>query len=51
MNKLVRMAAAILVGILLSVGILGCNTFRGVGKDLQRGGQAIENTAEKVQQQ
>jgi len=45
------MAAAILVGILLSVGILGCNTFRGVGKDLQRGGQAIENTAEKVQQQ
>lgn len=51
MNKHLRRAAAILVGVFLCVGILGCNTFRGVGKDLQRGGQAIENTAEKVQQQ
>ncbi len=27
---------------------LGCNTFRGAGKDIQRGGEAIENAAEST---
>jgi predicted small secreted protein len=27
----------------------GCNTFKGAGKDIQKGGQAVENAAEEVQ--
>lgn len=35
----------------LSAGLVfsGCNTFRGAGKDIQRGGEAIENAAEEAQ--
>jgi entericidin B len=39
----------VLVGILFGIGMSGCNTFRGAGKDIQRGGEAIENTAEDAQ--
>ena len=37
------MALGIVVG-----GIAGCNTVKGAGKDLQQGGQAIENAADRV---
>ena len=30
-------------------GTTGCNTFRGAGKDIQRGGEAIEDAADKTQ--
>lgn len=33
----------------VTVGILGCNTFKGAGKDIQRGGEAVENAAGKAQ--
>jgi entericidin B len=29
--------------------IVGCNTVAGAGKDLERGGEAIQNTARDVQ--
>ena len=29
--------------------LFGCNTVRGAGKDIQRGGQAIEDAADRVQ--
>jgi len=36
---------------LLYVGALtGCNTVEGLGKDLQRGGQEIQNTAKDTKQ-
>jgi len=28
--------------------IAGCNTFAGAGKDIQRGGEVIEDTAEET---
>jgi entericidin B len=28
-------------------GMAGCNTMSGVGKDVQKGGEKIENSAEK----
>jgi hypothetical protein len=31
------------------MGVLGCNTFRGAGKDIQRGGRAIEKAANDTQ--
>jgi predicted small secreted protein len=40
-----RLVVALVVGSLMSAGALGCNTVRGVGKDVQKGGQGIENAA------
>ena len=34
-----------LVCIALSVLLAGCNTFRGLGQDVQRAGAAVENAA------
>ncbi len=33
----------------LVLGLAGCNTVEGVGKDVQSGGKAIENAADKTQ--
>lgn len=40
--------------VLMALGMLGsvsaCNTFAGAGKDIQKGGQAVEDTARDVQE-
>ena len=36
-----------LVCITLSVLLTGCNTFRGLGQDVQKAGAAVENAAKK----
>ena len=41
------MATLMVVG--LVGGLAGCNTFAGAGKDIQRGGEAIEGAARDVQ--
>ncbi|GHA23907.1 entericidin A/B family lipoprotein [Oceanisphaera arctica] len=33
----------------LAVGLYGCNTFAGAGKDIQKGGEAVEGAARDVQ--
>jgi entericidin B len=33
----------------LAVGLSGCNTFAGAGKDIQQGGEAVEDAARDVQ--
>ncbi|CAG67695.1 MULTISPECIES: entericidin A/B family lipoprotein [Acinetobacter] len=39
------LAASVMVAFVLT----GCNTFKGVGKDVSRAGDAVTNTAEKTQ--
>jgi len=34
--------------VLLGTGSLGCNTFRGAGKDIQKGGEAVEDAADRA---
>jgi predicted small secreted protein len=35
---------------LLSIGLLiGCNTIQGAGQDIERGGEAVSDTAKDVQ--
>lgn len=37
-----------LIAIVLLAGfVAGCNTMKGVGKDLERGGEKIQDSAEK----
>jgi len=40
-----KLAAVVLIGGVL--GLVGCNTMSGAGKDIQAGGEALENSAEK----
>lgn len=50
MKTIMKVVAVLLVSALFGIGMLGCNTFRGAGKDIQRGGQAVENAADDAQQ-
>ena len=37
----------VLVTLALSVGVSGCSTVEGIGKDIQKGGEAIEKASKK----
>ena len=50
MNKLSRVVALTCVVALVALMAPGCNTVRGVGKDIKRGGEGIEKTADKTQE-
>lgn len=43
MNKLLALLLVITIG-----GLFGCNTMEGAGKDIQRGGDAVSDTARDV---
>ncbi|OTQ60236.1 entericidin A/B family lipoprotein [Gilliamella sp. A7] len=45
---MLRKVFILMVSIVMTTLIVGCNTFKGVGKDVQSGGKAITNTAENV---
>lgn len=36
--------------LVISVGLTACNTVKGVGKDVERGGEKMQGAAEKRQQ-
>ena len=40
---------ALLFCALLGTSVLGCNTIRGAGKDVERGGQGIQDAADNVE--
>lgn len=43
MKKISTMIAVLL----LSVGVSACNTISGMGKDVERGGEKVQNAADK----
>lgn len=49
MNTFGKWTVVVVACVLMAVGAAGCNTFRGAGKDIQKGGQGIENAAEGAQ--
>ncbi len=49
MKTFTKVIVVVVAALLIGIGILGCNTFRGAGKDIQRGGEAIEDTAADAQ--
>lgn len=36
------------VSLVLTFTLVGCNTFKGVGKDVSKAGETVTNTAEKT---
>lgn len=41
------MKKAWILGVLVATFLAGCNTMAGVGQDVQKGGQKLENSAER----
>jgi predicted small secreted protein len=37
-----------LVVLMSALGLAGCNTIEGMGKDIKKGGEAVEKAAEKA---
>ncbi len=46
MQKLI----SVLGVLLFSIGLTACNTMRGMGEDVERGGEKVQETATDVQQ-
>ncbi|MFO7974456.1 MAG: entericidin A/B family lipoprotein [Candidatus Hydrogenedentota bacterium] len=49
MTAFKKVVIAVVVGVLVSMGTFGCNTVRGMGKDVQRSGEAVEDAADGAQ--
>jgi predicted small secreted protein len=47
MKTLWKTVAAALVAAGLLVGLSGCNTVHGIGKDIEQGGEAIQKATKK----
>ncbi|WP_375057449.1 entericidin A/B family lipoprotein [Zobellella sp. DQSA1] len=47
---MIKKMMALLMTMGLITGLAGCNTFAGAGKDIQRGGEVVEEAARDVQQ-
>ena len=43
------MTKLIVVSMLMVFVLAGCNTFKGIGKDVSKAGDAVTNSAEKVE--
>jgi predicted small secreted protein len=43
------LVVALVVCALVGIGALGCNTFRGAGKDIEKGGQAVQKAVDNAQ--
>lgn len=40
---------ALVLGAFFGIGALGCNTVKGAGKDIESGGQGVQNAAKGAQ--
>ena len=49
MQRSKEIALSLTVMIIAGIVASGCNTFKGAGRDIQKGGEAVENAAEDVQ--
>jgi len=49
MKTSTALVVALLVCALAGIGALGCNTLHGAGKDIQKGGRAVEKAANDTQ--
>lgn len=45
------MTKILAASLLVAFALTGCNTFKGVGKDVSKAGDAVSNTAEKTSEE
>jgi len=44
-----KLAAFLAIAFTLSIPLAGCNTMKGAGQDIEKGGQKLEDAAKKKQ--
>ncbi len=49
MHMLRQFTMALTLMVIVGVIASGCNTFKGAGRDIQKGGRAVEGAAEDVE--
>lgn len=49
MRTITKRLAVITLVAAMAIGSFGCNTFKGLGRDIKRGGEGIEKTADKTE--
>lgn len=49
MKRLKQSITMIAIAAVLGAGSFGCNTFKGMGRDIKHGGEGIEKTADKTE--
>lgn len=49
MNGFSRIVALLVISAMTVIAAAGCNTVKGAGKDIQKGGEAVEDAAESVE--
>jgi predicted small secreted protein len=49
MKAFKRLVVMLVVSALIGIGALGCNTIKGAGKDVEKGGKGIQNAADGAQ--
>ena len=49
MKRMKQIIAVVALAAVMGAGSFGCNTFKGMGRDIKRGGEGIENTADKTE--
>ncbi len=47
MHHMARKIVIILLSAAFLAGIAGCSTMKGLGQDIKKGGQSLENSAER----
>ena len=47
MKFITRFTAVMALCAIAGLCVSGCNTFKGAGRDIQRGGEAVEDAADK----
>lgn len=50
MNALFKLSTMVAVCATLTLSAIGCNTIKGAGKDIERGGEKVQGAAESVQE-
>lgn len=45
------MKKIVAASLVIAFALTGCNTFKGIGKDVSGAGKAVTNTADKAQQE
>ena len=46
MNRIIKLMCLALVLVTITVRLVGCNTIEGAGKDIERGGEEIQEAAD-----
>lgn len=47
MKKLVRLTVLLMLAVLAATALHGCHTMGGLGKDLEKGGQKLQEAADR----